>query len=170
MLTRSHLDDHDDELLNESRNLIRRRRTFLGLLIFLIFLMVALTVLHDYDDGFGLYASIFTYRVDLGGTQTLGSFSPFSLVPTICAVILALWWEAIDKSFRSFQPFVAMSQKPRKISRALNLSYSPSIWLLDTMKAAYNKHWILALVTFGSFLTQIRTSPTALFLRNLRST
>jgi hypothetical protein len=86
----------------------------------------------------------------------LGSFAPFSILPTLFAVALGLWWDGIDKNFRILQPFVSMSRAPTKGSKGIYLSYQSSYWLWACAKAASNKHWLLTITTLGTFLSQAR--------------
>ena len=85
-----------------------------------------------------------------------GSFSPLTLVTTVLAITVRLWWEAIDDTCRTLQPFLPMSYATRSLSRGLNLSYTTSSWIWASSKASRKKDWLLSLVTFTTLLLQIR--------------
>jgi hypothetical protein len=129
-------------------------RVLLGLVLFIALLIMAITVVHRFASGSDLKKGFFTYRLDINALGRLGSFTPFSIIPTTLAVLLGLWWNALDATFRSLQPYVSMSQAPREISRGAYVSYQSSYWLWATGKAAKNRHWLLSLVTLGTFLAQ----------------
>jgi membrane-bound lytic murein transglycosylase MltF len=67
-----------------------------------------------------------------------------------------MWWDAIDKALRTVQPFLSMSKVTTDVRLGAALSYQSSYWLQASIRAATNKHWLLALVTLGTTLSQIR--------------
>ncbi|KAL5393093.1 hypothetical protein PMIN06_001716 [Paraphaeosphaeria minitans] len=136
-------------------------RALLGLIIFIGLLIMAITVVHRFASDSDLKKGFFTYHLNINALGHLGSFTPFSIIPTTLAVLLGLWWNALDVTFRSLQPYVAMSQAPREISRGAYISYQSTYWLWATGKAAKNKHWLLSLVTLGTFLAQAFTIATS---------
>ena len=135
---------------------VQKNRVLVGLVVFLLTLQTALVALYYYTQVNVLSASFFTHRIDLKGIESLESFSPFSIIPALCAVIVTLWWEAIEKCCRDLQPLIAMSQRPTRISKGLNLSYTTSLWFWTSIKSASNHHWILFSITIGSLLAQTR--------------
>lgn len=129
-------------------------RFLVGLVFYVALLVMAISVVHRFANDSSLRKGFFTYRWDFTAFGHLGSFTPFSIVPTTLAVILGIWWSALDFTFRCLQPYVSMSSAPRDISRGANVSYMSSYWLWATGKAAKNRHWLLSLVTFGTFIAQ----------------
>ena len=135
---------------------ILKRRTLFAFFVYLISLVVAITVLNRFANRSSLYQSAFTHQTNVALLGRLGSFAPFSILPTLFAVALGLWWDGIDKNFRILQPFVSMSRAPTKGSKGIYLSYQSSYWLWACAKAASNKHWLLTITTLGTFLSQAR--------------
>jgi hypothetical protein len=114
-------------------------------------LLAATAVVHRFATKSSLRQALFTYRVK---TDAFGSFAPFSIIPTVLGIAVGLWWNGLDRAFRSLQPYVSMSKSPVKIDRGAGVSYQSSHWLLASFRAAKNRHWLLSLVTFGTFLAQ----------------
>jgi hypothetical protein len=151
--------------MHTNRPSIQKKRVLAGLVAFLCAIQIALAILYHYTEISNLTASFFTYRVDLSAIDTLENFSPFSIIPALCAVLITMWWEAIEKCCRELQPLIAMSKKPTPVSKGLNLSYSSSLWFWTSIKAAKNRHWILVFITIGSLLAQARKSDVRLMMR-----
>jgi hypothetical protein len=170
MLTFTHLDLPLQESIQTHRPLIRKKRVLVGLVAFLCAIQIALATLYHYTEIDILTASFFTYRVDIKGIDSLESFSPFSIIPALCAVLVTMWWEAIEKCCRELQPLIAMSRKPTPVSKGLNLSYSSSLWFWASIKAARNRHWILTSITVGSLLAQARKLDVHLTMRKSMNT
>jgi hypothetical protein len=156
--------------MHTDRPLIQKKRVLVGLIAFLCAIQIALATLYHYTEINILTASFFTDKVDLRGIDTLESFSPFSIIPALCAVLVTMWWEAIEKCCRELQPLIAMSRKPTPVSKGLNLSYSSSLWFWASIKAAKNRHWILVSITIGSLLAQTRKSNVHLMMEELMGT
>jgi len=137
-------------------------RTLFGLLLFLVILIITTMILYRLANQSSLHQSLFTYHANWHFLGHLGSFTPFSIIPTLIAVALSLWWEDIDRSLRSLQPFVSMSKALTTSHKGIGLSYQSSYWLYAFAKSALNRHWLLALTTLGTFLSQ--TCMISLFL------
>jgi hypothetical protein len=150
--------------------LIQKKRVLVGLVAFLCAIQITLATLYHYTEINILTASFFTYRVDLSVIDTLESFSPFSIIPALCAVLITMWWEVIEKCCRELQPLIAMSKKPTPVSKGLNLSYNSSLWFWASIKAAKNRHWILLSITIGSLLAQARKFNVHLMMKKFMST
>jgi hypothetical protein len=147
---------------------ILRIRTLIGLAVYLMLIVSTISVLYSYAQRSDLHQALFTYRANLKVLGSLGSFSPFAIIPTLFAVVVTLWWDTIDSTCRSLQPFLAMSHEPRRISAGVGLSYTSSFWIWTSIKAAKNRHWLLSLVTLGTILVQARKtwSPTLRHITN----
>ncbi|KAF2129747.1 hypothetical protein P153DRAFT_366257 [Dothidotthia symphoricarpi CBS 119687] len=135
------------------RPLALRTKGLTALLFAVVAIAAALIVLRNYADKQKLYRSAFVYEVDIGVFHA--NISPASLVATLIAVGLALWWDMIDKHMRSLQPYLSMAHGPEDVKRGACLSYESSHWVWAAGKAASNKHWLLVLVTMGTTLSQI---------------
>lgn len=147
---------------NEVPKLLRLP-ALLGLVVALAIVVVGIAVLYHFAETTGLYEKAFVYQVNISWlSDGISSVAPFSMIPTVIATVLGLWWSAIDQNFRRLQPFIAMSRGNPRFSRGVNLSYQSSFWLWACVKAALNKHWLLSLLTLGSSL-----SPICKFIQNI---
>jgi len=124
------------------------------LALYIAALIIAVAVVYTFSNRSALEGGLFTYRIDLNALGHLGTFTPFSIIPTTLAVLLGLWWNGLDSTFRTIQPYITMSKSPTQIPRGAYVSYQSSYWLWATGKASKNRHWLLALVTLGTFVAQ----------------
>lgn len=132
-----------------------------ALLLFLASLAIAIGVLYHFSKTSQLYQTFFVYEksIEVSGSK-IPTIAPFSIIPTLVGVGLGLWWGALDERFRHLQPYTSMSRGPTPFSRGAGVSYQSSRWIMAAGKAAVNKHWLLCLVTLGTFLSQIcKASP-----------
>jgi hypothetical protein len=122
----------------------------------LVAVVVGISVLYHYAETSGLYQKAFVYEVKLSILSNgVSSVAPFSMIPTLIATGIGLWWSALDDNFRRLQPFVAMSKGHPPISGGVSLSYRSSFWLWACFKSAFHKHWLLSLLTLGSSLSPV---------------
>jgi hypothetical protein len=126
-------------------------------------------VLNDFSERSRLHQTFFVYQTNLAVfKESVTGISPVSIIPTLFAVGVGLWWSAMDKNFRRLQPFISMSKSPTTFSHGASLSYQTSYWLWAAIRAARNKHWLLCLITIGTTFSQVceyridTTTPTAL--------
>lgn len=141
-----------------------------GALLFLVLMSVTATLVAVYcvSKQRPLYQSIPLYRSDLNlGDIRLATIAPYSIVPTLVAVGLKLWWATIDSAYRRLAPLVTMTRvSGPKASNGVALSYvtTPIIWI--THLALRNGHWLLAVVTFSTLTSEIlQVSMSALWER-----
>ncbi|PLB55395.1 hypothetical protein P170DRAFT_39733 [Aspergillus steynii IBT 23096] len=146
---------------------VLRLMTLLGLVISLAAVIVGIAVLYYFAEDSQLYQKFFVYQANISiFNKNIPAVAPFSIIPTLIAVGIGLWWSAIDENFRRLQPFLAMSNGQPKFSQGVSLSYQSSYWVWAATKAARNQHWLLFLVTLGATLTPIfTTAMSALFER-----
>ena len=138
------------------RPAILRRWTGLTLIAFLACIAAALITLLVISKGPGLYQTAFLYqRTVIFDHGTGVDVAPYSIIPTILAVAVKLWWGALEESFRRLQPYVMMAREPTKGSRAAALSYVNSPHIFTSGKALDKGHWLLALVCLGAFWTEV---------------
>ena len=127
-----------------------------SLLIVLTAILVTITVLYTYSHQHGLYQSAFVYQISIGGSgDSLGTLAPYSIFPTLLAVIIGLWWSALENIFRVAQPFISMAERPTASGRGAGLSYQSSYLAWAASRAVLRRHWLLAVVCTGAFLAQI---------------
>ncbi|KAJ8117434.1 hypothetical protein OPT61_g1379 [Boeremia exigua] len=141
-----------------------RLRNILSLLLYIIGLLAGMAVLFWFAQRSELHQAFFTYRANVtlfGNTNTI---SPFAIIPTILAVVIAMWWESIDSTCRSVQPYISMYKGAETPLRSTGLSYASSFWLWVSFKALRNRHWLLSLVAATTFSIQVFTiAMSALF-------
>ncbi|KAK5559571.1 hypothetical protein LTR46_002613 [Exophiala xenobiotica] len=137
------------------------------LLLFLALVFAAILTLFILAYTVGLYESAFTYQTNLVPSKSsLFTFAPYSIVPTFLAVVIGLWWDDLDETFRRLQPYVTMAQKAVPISPIVGLSYLPSYSIGSVAKALRNRHEYVALVSAAAVLVQVLTvSMSALWQR-----
>jgi hypothetical protein len=122
----------------------------------LILIIVALLVIYITAKRHGLYESAFVYQSQLEvGKHNIATLAPFSIIPTLVAALIKLWWAFFDGTFRRLTPFLSMVRAPQRPSHGAALSYltTPLLWV--TAVASKKGHWFLALVTFGAFTAEV---------------
>lgn len=146
---------------------VMRLKTLTALLASLACLVVGLAVLKHYADRAELFQTFFVYQTSIPiFNKRISSIAPYSIVPTVLAVAVGLWWDSLDKSFRLLQPYLSMSKTTPSLSEGAGLQYQTSYWAWASFRAAKNRHWLLFAVTLGSTLSQVFiVSMSALFTR-----
>lgn len=150
---------HDSSQSENGTPRLLRLPALLGLVVCLAVAVVGVAVLYHYAESSDLYGKAFVYQFKLSFlAQSMSSMSmvaPVSMIPTVIAVGLGLWWSAIDENFRRLQPYLSMAKSNPSFNRGVDLSYQTSYWFWAAGKAAFNKHWLLFLVTLGSTLSPV---------------
>lgn len=143
----------------------------LSLALFLIFVLVAVLVLNAFSARSQLSQLAFIYEADVSKLHlSFPTFAPISIAPTVISVIIGLWWDQLDSTFRILQPFISMSRGPTPIGAGAGLTYRSKSWAGAAVKAGRNKHWVLFFIALGSCLAQVLTiSMSALFERETRN-
>lgn len=125
-------------------------------LLFVSILMAGIIALFVKAHQAALYQTIFVYQKTFSlGSGVTADLAPYSVLPTLLAVIVKLWWGALDSTFRRLQPYVSMARRPTKAPEGLTLSYIDSVMLWASWKAFKNSHWLLALISMGAFFTEV---------------
>ncbi|KAF2845609.1 hypothetical protein T440DRAFT_493304 [Plenodomus tracheiphilus IPT5] len=106
-----------------------RLRSLIALIIYTLLSLVASTTLFGLAQSSCLHQSFFTYRAHVNGFGNIDTISPFAIIPTAPAITLGLWWKAVDTTLRILQPFIGMSEKAKKPSKSLVLSYASQFWM-----------------------------------------
>lgn len=133
----------------------------LSTLSFSIAAVLALIIaLNRVSSSHGLYREAFVqpWKISIG-TQHSFSLAPYSIIPTVIAVAIKLWWGALEMVFKRLQPYISMTAKPRPPVQGLTLSYIASPLIYSAGKAMKNRHWMLALICTGAALTEICRPP-----------
>jgi hypothetical protein len=146
-------------------------RMLLLLGIFLTAVLVAVLTLNAFSAHSRLSQSAFIFEADVSKLRlSFSTFAPISIAPTLVSIIVGLWWDQLDSTFRVLQPFISMSRGPTPISAGAGLTYRSKSWAGAAIKAGRNKHWVLFMIAIGSVLAQVLTvSMSALFEKESHS-
>ncbi|KAJ1705681.1 hypothetical protein NYO67_12157 [Aspergillus flavus] len=147
---------------------VLRLPALLVLLVCLVAVVTGVVVLYHFAQLSELYGKAFVYQANISiFDKQLSTVGPFSMIPTIIAVCIGLWWGVIDSNFCRLQPYLAMAKRYRPLSESVHLSYQSSYWMWATIKALKNRHWMLVWVTLGTAISPIfTTTMSALFQRD----
>ena len=138
------------------RPAILRRWTGMVLLAFIATLVGGLVALYVVSRTTGLHQTFFVYQGTLNlGSYAVSYFTPTAIIPTLIAVILKLWWGAIEDTFKRLQPYALMVKRPTSIDEGITLSYINSPMVVAAVRASLKRHWLLALICFGAFWTEV---------------
>ncbi|KAF2728918.1 hypothetical protein EJ04DRAFT_556442 [Polyplosphaeria fusca] len=140
-----------------------------GLVVILVCFLVAIAVLDAFARRQGLTRTAFLYEATLSFlTASPFSFAPASIIPTLFAIGIGLWWSAVQESMCFLQPYVMLAREHgTPLSVAGALYYNPAHWPSAFIKAFRHRHWQLFLVTGGMIFCQLLTiSTSALFERD----
>jgi hypothetical protein len=142
-------------------------RMLLALILLLTSVLVAILTLGAFSARSLLSQKGFTYEADISKLSlSFPTFAPISIAPTVTSIIIGLWWDQLDMTFRTLQPYISMSQGPTSIIAGAGITYKSTTWVGAAIKAARYKHWVLFMVAVGSILAQVLTvSMSALFER-----
>jgi hypothetical protein len=133
-----------------------RGRFLAFLMVLLIATMITLAALFGVFRYKGIYQQILFSKLNVDfENKSVTALAPYSIIPTLIALSIKLWWASIDETFRRLQPFVTMAEKATPNSRGATSSYAntPLIW--TAVKAAMNREFLLTVVAIGAVLTQI---------------
>lgn len=126
------------------------------LIIMLTIVMTAILTLYIYSRDHRLYQKAFVYTISVSVTGVdLGEVNPASIITTLVAVIIGLWWGSLDTNLRRAQPFLALAKGPVNGFKGVSISYRSSYLLWASARAGRRKHWLLFLLCTGTFLSQI---------------
>jgi hypothetical protein len=132
-----------------------RLRNVLALFLGLVLVLVAIGVLYELASSSRLDSTLFVYQATVKFAGRLGAFAPFSIFPTIVGIAVSLWWDSLDSALRMHQPIMSMKTASTRASKGLAATYQSKYWVWASLRASLNGHWLLALVTFGTFLAQV---------------
>lgn len=133
-----------------------RGRLLITLLALLLGLVTGLTAIFVIYRGRGIYQNLLTTTLDITfKNNTVEALAPYSIIPTLIAVGVKLWWESIDQVYRRLQPYISMARKPTKASVGIYSSYSTAVVGWAAAKSIHHRQWLLALVTIGTLFVQI---------------
>lgn len=142
-------------------------RMLAALCLLLILVVAAILTLSAFSARSRLSQLAFIYEADISKLKlSFSTFAPISIAPTLVSIVVGLWWDQLDMTFRILQPYISMSRGPTPIRSAAGLTYRSKSWVGAAFKAARNRHWVLFMITTGSVLAQVLTvAMSALFER-----
>jgi Protein of unknown function (DUF3433) len=126
------------------------------LVIFLSAVISAIAAMYAVSQGTGLFdAALVAQKIVMFGHYRLGALALDSIIPTLIAVLLKLWWEVVDDVSRRLTPFLSILDKPQPAHKFATLTYSssPILWII--LKPIKNKHLKLALITLGTIAAEV---------------
>ena len=146
-----------------------RLSSLVVLAVFLTLLAFGLILLKHFADQKKLYQTAFVYQPNISlFNKSVPRIAPYSILPTLLAVVASLWWDSLDKSLRGLQPYISMSKTATSLKRGAGMQYQTSYWIWAAFRAIKNQHWLLLVITIGSTLSQVFVvSMSALFERQI---
>ncbi|KKY17703.1 hypothetical protein UCRPC4_g05336 [Phaeomoniella chlamydospora] len=78
-------------------------------------------------------------------------------LPILIATIIKMTWSTLDFDVRMMEPFFILSRGNAPPQETLTLDYRGTPYGILPLKAFMNRHFLVALVSFGSILTDILT-------------
>ncbi|KAI8634568.1 hypothetical protein F5Y19DRAFT_461290 [Xylariaceae sp. FL1651] len=147
----------------QSANKKTKHKPFPFWVIALLFVVLALTLagiasLYQYSKVHGLYQTIFVYSINVSVSgRSFGRVNPASVITTLVAVIIGLWWGSFDTTLRRVQPYLALAKAPVWGFKGVAVSYRSSYLLWASFRAVKRSHWVLFLMSTGAFFAEILT-------------
>ncbi|KUI61541.1 hypothetical protein VP1G_08710 [Cytospora mali] len=143
--------------MNESAPTILRIWMGLSLLATLIALIAVLAALYILSQTVELRQHALVYEAHVQVARIVTNLAPYSIIPTLIAVGVKLWYGAVERTLRRLQPFSAMTNQPRSLKDSVLVEYANSPLILGSIKAMRHSDWILAFACLGGFGTEIFT-------------
>ncbi|KAI4864223.1 hypothetical protein F4820DRAFT_458947 [Hypoxylon rubiginosum] len=132
--------------------------TLLALFALLTSILISIAVLFWYNNTSGLYQTAFVYAIDISANGiNLGPINPASIITTLIAVCIGLWWGSLDTTLRRVQPFLALAKESVIGSKGVSVSYRSSYLLWAAFRAVKRRHLVLVLICTGAFFAEIFT-------------
>ncbi|KAF2678416.1 hypothetical protein K458DRAFT_317018 [Lentithecium fluviatile CBS 122367] len=101
-----------------------------------------------------VFAIVLPIFLFLDGTQIVTEKLPFFL--TALATLVKLLWNTMNCDIRMLEPFYLLSQR-KAPAKTLTLDYTGTNPIFLPFKALINRHWLVALVGWGSILAEVLT-------------
>lgn len=150
-------------LSSEKMPIVIRKWALLALPASLASFLMGIVVLYTFAQRSQIRGTFFTYQANIQLFKT--TVNLFSIIPTLIAVSLGLWWVSLESVLRRAQPYLSMVKSPTKLPQGVGLSYQSSYLIWAAIRAAFNGHWVLCVTALGATLSQIRQSSFPEFSR-----
>ncbi|KAI5274808.1 hypothetical protein E4T47_02330 [Aureobasidium subglaciale] len=116
-----------------------------------------------------LHQTVLVKGLNLHALELSTTLTPYSIIPTLIAVGLKLWFKAAAETFKRLQPFISMAKSPSPASKSASAEYTNTPIIFVTIKALKHSHRLLALIGVGALVTEAFTvGMSALWNRELR--
>ena len=125
------------------------------LLSFMIALIAALATLYAVSCTAGIHQTAFVYQLSLNVLDLSTTLAPYSIIPTLLAVGVKLWFGAAADTLKMLQPYISLMKSPTTAPDSLLAEYVNTPISLASAKALKHSHWMLALVGLGAFATEV---------------
>lgn len=103
----------------------------------------------------GISRSPFVYQISLEFLNKQTTLALYSIIPTLLALGVKLWFGAIGDTLKLLQPYASMVAHPAPAYKSVLAEYVNTPVALVSGKALRNSHWTLAFVGFGAFATEV---------------
>lgn len=124
------------------------------LLLFLVALIVTIAVLYTTSRTTGIHQSPFVYQMKMSILNSTTTLAPYSILPTLLALGVKLWFGAIGDTLKLLQPYVSMVKAPVPVTTSVLAEYVNTPIVMISVKAWRNSHLILAFVGFGALAAE----------------
>ncbi|KAL1847264.1 hypothetical protein Daus18300_013999 [Diaporthe australafricana] len=134
-------------------------RIWMGTLLLttLVVLIALLTVLYRVSQTVKLHQRALVYEVHMSVASVATSLAPYSIVPTLLAVGIKLWYGAVEGTLKRLQPFSAMMGRSRPVKDSILVEYANSPLIFGFVKALRHSDWVLAFACLGALGTEVFT-------------
>lgn len=134
-------------------------KAWMGLLLLatLVAVIATLAVLYRLSQTVKLHQQALVYEAHLSVASVATSLAPYSIVPTLLAVGIKLWYGAVEGTLKRLQPFSAMLDRPRPLKDSILVEYANSPLIFGSIKAVRHSDWILAFACLGALGTEVFT-------------
>lgn len=131
-------------------------RIWMGTLLLAILaaLIAVLAVLYNLSRTGRLSQALLVDQLNIDVLELSTTLTPYSIIPTLIAVAVKLWFRASAETFKRLQPFVSIADSPSSTSDSVSAEYANTPIALASIKALKHSHWILALIGAGAFVTE----------------
>ncbi|KAI5203569.1 hypothetical protein E4T39_04140 [Aureobasidium subglaciale] len=174
---RSHLENSssDSHIISETSTsdprpmMIRIWMASMLLTIFVVLVGVLISLYILSREG-RLHQTVLVKALNLHALKLSTTLTPYSIIPTLIAVGLKLWFKAAAETFKRLHPFISMVKSPAPVSASISAEYANTPITFVTIKAFKHSHWLLALIGVGALVTEAFTvGMSALWDREIRN-
>jgi len=127
--------------------------------------LTSIAVLYRFSSTSGIHQRFLTYQHHFSVFDAAATFTPYSILPTLLAVTIKLWFSAIGDALKRLQPYVSMLKAPTPLANSVLIEYANTPLALISSKAIRSSHLILAIVGVAAFASEACKLP-AIFVND----